>query len=183
MKLEPDYWLELEQNYHRRMAQRQELRRAHGDMVLFWRPGSELACRELMEMVLQFLVARYPQYFSLEAGRDATGERPTHWFRNRLLNTASDVGEGHPLEVLFDHVPEDFAVMCRSEADGMYYLRAAMICSSVGWAVGLHKDKVLRDIHAHVPQWEEKMAFSVDRCVFFFYGIIPISLPFPPLPC
>lgn len=165
MKLEPDYWLELEQNYHRRMAQRQELRRAHGDMVLFWRPGSELACRELMEMVLQFLVARYPQYFSLEAGRDAAGERPTHWFRNRLLNTASDVGAGHPLEVLFDHVPEDFAVMCRSEADGMYYLRAAMICSSVGWAVGLHKDKVLRDIHAHVPQWEEKMAFSVDRYV------------------
>ncbi|KAI0123968.1 hypothetical protein BJ170DRAFT_586016 [Xylariales sp. AK1849] len=157
MKMEPDYWVELEQNYFRRMKQRLELLEKHGEKVMFHTPGSELASRELMEMVLQFLCIRYPHYFQLE--EDDT------IFRNRLLDKVTVIDSMHPLEVLFHHVPEDYAVMCRNENDGMYYLRSAMICSSVGWNIGAHKDKVLRRIHDNVPQWEEKMAFSVDRWV------------------
>jgi hypothetical protein len=155
MKLEPDYWLELEQNYFRRMEERMKIWKEQGEKVMFHTPGSELASRELMEMVLQFLTIRYPHYFQLEADKTV--------FRNRLLGTTTVINSMHPLEVLYRHVPEDFAVMCRSEEDGLYYLRSAMICSSVGWNVGLHKNKVLRRIHDNVPLWEEKMAFSVDR--------------------
>ncbi|KAK8063065.1 hypothetical protein PG997_015162 [Apiospora hydei] len=154
MKMEPDYWLELESNYFRRMAQRQELLKEHGEKIMFWTPGSELASRELMEMVLQFLCHKYPHYFQLEKGNTI--------LRNQLLKTTTDIAALHPLEVLFRNVPEDYAVMCRNEKDGLYYLRSAMICSSVGWNIGLHKNKVLRAIHDNVPQWEEKMAFSVD---------------------
>jgi hypothetical protein len=154
MKYEPDYWVELEHNYFRRMKQRLELWKEHGEKVMFQCPGSEMASRELMEMVLQFLCIRYPQCFQLE-------ENDTI-FRNRLLNTSTDINSMPPLEVLFHHVPEDYAVMLRNEEDGMYYLRSAMICSSVGWNTGLHKNKVLRRIHDNVPQWG-KMAFSVDR--------------------
>lgn len=155
MKMESDYWLELESNYFRRMKQRQELLAEHGEKIMFWTPGSELASRELMEMVLQFLCHKYPHYFQLEEGNTV--------LRNQLLKTTTDIPSLHPLEVLFRNVPEDYAVMCRNEQDGLYYLRCAMICSSVGWNVGLHKNKVLRAIHDNVPQWEEKMAFSVDR--------------------
>lgn len=156
MKLEPDYWIELEHNYFRRMEERMQIWKEHGERVMFQTPGSELASRELMEMVLQFLCIRYPHYFQLEKGNTV--------FRNRLLNTTSPLDGSMPwLEVLYRHVPEDFAVMCRSEADGLYYLRSAMICSSVGWNVGQHRDRVLRRIHDNVPLWEEKMAFSVDR--------------------
>lgn len=157
MKMEPDYWVELEHNYFKRMTQRMELYKEHGEKVMFWAPGSELASRELMEMVVQNICIRYPQYFQLE--KDNT------LLRNRLLDTVTDISSMPPLQVLFNNVPEDFAVMCRSEDDGMYYLRSAMICSSVGWNVGLHKNKILRRIHDNVPQWEEKMAFSVDRYV------------------
>lgn len=154
MKMEPDYWIELEQNYFRRMEQRMALWREHGERVMFEAPGSELAARELMEMVLQFLTVRYPHYFQLEDDNRV--------LRNRLLGTATVVDSIRPLEVLFRNVPEDFAVMLRSQDDGNYYLRAAVVCSSVGWNVGSHKNKVLRRIHDHVPLWE-KMAFSVDR--------------------
>lgn len=157
MKMEPNYWLELEQNYFRRMKQRQELYAQHGEKVMFYTPGSELATRELMEMVLQWLTIRYPHYFQLEDNN--------RLFRNRLLDTVTDLTAMHPLEALYKNAPEDYAIMCRNEEDGMYYLRAAMICSSVGWNIGLHKDKILRRIHDNVPQWEEKMAFSVDRWV------------------
>ncbi|KAH6652264.1 hypothetical protein BKA67DRAFT_626947 [Truncatella angustata] len=154
MKMEPDYWIELEQNYSRRMQQRLELWKEHGERVLFEAPGSELAARELMEMVVQFLTIRYPQYFQLEDDNKI--------LRNRLLETATVIGSMTPLEVLMRNVPEDFTVMLRSEEDGNYYLRAATVCSSVGWNIGLHKNKVLRRIHDNVPHWE-KMAFSVDR--------------------
>ena len=64
-KLETDWWIELENTYIQRIAQRKDLYAKHGDAVLGWLPGSELACKELMEMVLQFICARYPHYFSL----------------------------------------------------------------------------------------------------------------------
>lgn len=152
--MEPDYWIELEQNYFRRIEQRLDLWKQHGERVMFEAPGSELAARELMEMVLQFVTIRYPQYFQLEDDNKV--------LQNRLLNTTTVIDSMKPLEVLMHNVPEDFAVMLRNEEDGNYYLRAGVVCSSVGWNIGSHKNKILRRIHDHVPLWE-KMALSVDR--------------------
>ena len=64
--MEPNWWLELENTYEERIQQRQELFAEHGEAVLQALPGSELACKEVMEMSLQFLCARYPQYFTLD---------------------------------------------------------------------------------------------------------------------
>ncbi|OGM41451.1 hypothetical protein ABOM_010098 [Aspergillus bombycis] len=58
-KLETDWWIELENTYEQRIAQRKELYAKYGDAVLGWLPGSELACKELMEMVLQFICSRF----------------------------------------------------------------------------------------------------------------------------
>ena len=70
----------------------------------------------------------------------------------------------HPLEVLLHNVPEDFAVMLRNKEDGMYYLRAGVICSSLGWSVDVKMGKSLNDIHAEiVPDYVEKMSKSMDR--------------------
>ncbi|KAI1852726.1 hypothetical protein JX266_002267 [Neoarthrinium moseri] len=155
MKMESDYWIELEHNYFTRMKQRIDIWEQHGERIMFEAPGSELASRELMEMVLQNICIKYPHYFQLEENNTI--------LRNRLLDTSIVIGSMPALEVLYRTIPEDFAVMCRNEEDGMYYLRSAMVCSSVGWNIGLHKNKILRKIHDAVPQWEEKMAFSVDR--------------------
>jgi hypothetical protein len=165
MKFDPDWWVELESNYHKTMAARQDLLKRHPGNVMFTYPGSELACRELMEMLLQFLCKRYPQHFSLE--RDDTV------LVNRLLNTTSDLLSTPPLRVIFDNIPEDYALMLRSERDGLYYLRAAMVCSSVGWDIGQHRNEALTRIHAHVPDFAEKMAFSMDR----FFAKMAVDQP------
>ncbi|KAH8905793.1 hypothetical protein BR93DRAFT_880422 [Coniochaeta sp. PMI_546] len=165
MKFDPDWWVELERNYHGTMAARQELLKTHPGNVMFEYPGSELACRELMEMLLQFVTKRYPQYFSLE--RDNT------ILVNRLLNTTSDLLTTPPLKVIFDNIPEDYALMLRNENDGLYYLRAAMVCSSVGWDIGQHRNEPLTQIHTHVPDFKEKMAFSMDR----FFAKMPVEQP------
>ncbi|KAF2735961.1 hypothetical protein EJ04DRAFT_542759 [Polyplosphaeria fusca] len=154
-KLESDWWLELESSYVERIKQRQELFAKHGAGVLQSLPGCELACKELMEMALEFLCARYPHYFRLDKDKMI--------FYNTILNTESDLKNTHPLHVLLNNVPEDFAIMLRDPATGWYYFRGGMICSALGWNVASKIGLQLHEIHAPIPDYKEKMQFSMDR--------------------
>ncbi len=163
--------MELEQNYVESMAERQALLERHGDRIFFCEPGAEPACRELMEMVVQFLCTRYPRYFSLECQ-----EGDEHVVLvNRLLGTRTDVSptsSTNPLSAVFANVPEDYALMVRNEADGKYYLRAAAVCSSVGWDVAAHRAEPLGLVHAAVPRYHS-FALSMDR----FFARLPTDAP------
>ncbi|KAL4788641.1 hypothetical protein BJX76DRAFT_344767 [Aspergillus varians] len=163
-KLEPDWWLELENTYRKRIAQRKELFAKHGNSVLGSLPGSELACKELMEMALQFLCARYPQYFSLTDKRI---------LKNRILGTEQDVTSKPPLEIIMDNVPEDFGIMLRDDKTGNYFLRAGVICSAMGWNVASKIGLQLHQIHDPIPDYKEKMQFSMDR----FFTKMPVDKP------
>ncbi|KAH7359661.1 hypothetical protein BKA66DRAFT_427220 [Pyrenochaeta sp. MPI-SDFR-AT-0127] len=154
-RLEPDWWLELENTYVQRIKQRQDLFAEHGDAVLQALPGSELACKELMEMSLQFLCARYPQYFKLDSKKLV--------FHNGILKTKTDLKTTHPLHILLNNVPEDYAIMLRDEKTGFYLFRAGIICSALGWNVGSKIGLRLHEIHAPIPDYKEKMQFSMDR--------------------
>ena len=108
-----------------------------------------------MEMALQFLSARYPTLFSIDA-RNLT-------FRNNILNTTTDLREKDPLEVLLDNVPEDFAIMLRNPETGCYSFRAGVICSSPGWSLGTKMGLGLQEIHEGIPDYKENVEFSTDR--------------------
>jgi Protein of unknown function (DUF3445) len=111
-----------------------------------------------MEIALQFLCARYPQYFSLSEDKKT--------FNNEILGTRQAVNEKHPLLVMLDNIPEDFAIMLRNPDTGYYHFRAGMICSALGWNVGTKIGLQLHQIHAPIPDYKEKMQFSMDRYVF-----------------
>lgn len=91
-RFDPDWWVELDQSYLSAMAQRKHLKEKHGELIYYSDPGSELACRELMEMLLQFICKRYPSYFSLHEGNTV--------LQNRILNTRTDLLSTPPLEVI-----------------------------------------------------------------------------------
>ncbi|KAJ5586287.1 hypothetical protein N7450_006074 [Penicillium hetheringtonii] len=168
-KLETDWWIELESTYKSRIAQRKDLFAKNGKAVLDALPGSELACKELMEMVLQYICARYPQHFTLIDKRI---------LKNRILNTEQDIRSKPPLEILLDNVPEDFALMLRDDETGFYFLRAAVICSALGWNVASKIGKQLHQIHAPIPDYKEKMQFSMDRWDYFsFFTKMPTEKP------
>ena len=144
--------------YISRIAERKRLYLEHGKLVLNYLPGSELACKELMEMALQFLCARYPHYFSL-SNLPSKG----YVFHNGILETDTVINTMHPLLVLLENVPEDFAIVLRNPEDGCYYFRAGVICSSLGWSVDTKIGLQLKDVHAPIPDYKEKMEFSMDR--------------------
>ena len=154
-KMEPDWWLELESTYVTRIQQRKDLYAQHGKNVLQALPGSELATKELMEMCLQFLCARYPHYFSLDDTKTV--------FRNGILGTDTNLKSTPPLHVLLENVPEDFAIVLRDPETGLYTFRAGVICSSLGWSLGTKIGKTLAEIHEPIPDYKEKMQFSMDR--------------------
>lgn len=152
-RMEPDYWIELESTYEDQIRQRKNIVQQHTTDVLQALPGSELACRELMEMVIQFLCARYPHYFSL-AGRTLT---------NNILGVDYDILDTNALHFLLENVPEDFAIMIRDPATGKYKFRAGIICASTGWNLGEKIGKGLSEIHGPVPDYRERMQLSMDR--------------------
>ncbi|KAE8440807.1 hypothetical protein EG329_006563 [Mollisiaceae sp. DMI_Dod_QoI] len=165
VKMEPDWWLEVENTYVATIKERQSLFREYGSKLLDYMPGTELVCKELMEMCLLFYCARYPAYFSLSEDKKT--------FHNRLLGSTTEIKRFHPLHVLLNNVPEDFAIVLRNEEDGMYYFRAGVICSSLGWNVGTKIGMQLKDIHAPIPDYKEKMSFSMDR----YFSKMPVNAP------
>ncbi|KAI1758134.1 alpha-1,2-mannosyltransferase [Xylaria castorea] len=164
-KLEPDFWIELEHTYKQRIAQRKELYARHGPEVLQWLPGSELACKELMEMAIQFICARYPQYFVLS--------ETNTWLENKILDIRTNIREENPLLVLLNHIPEDFAITLRDPDTGHYVFRAGIICSSLGWNLAKKIGLKLHEVHQPVPDYKEKMQFSMDR----FFSKMPTNKP------
>ncbi|TWU71268.1 hypothetical protein ED733_000274 [Metarhizium rileyi] len=162
-KLDSDYWLELESTYRERIIQRRDLYAQHGEDILQALPGSELACKELMEMALQYLSIKYPQQFEV---RDDV-------FVNHILNKKHELSVTEPLRVLLEHLPEDFGITMRDEKTGRYHLRAGMICSSLGWKLGQKIGMGLASVHQAVPSYKEKLAFSMDR----FFTKMPTSSP------
>ncbi|KAI4172334.1 MAG: hypothetical protein LQ343_003592 [Gyalolechia ehrenbergii] len=167
-RLEKDWWLEMESNFVESIRERKELFDKYGTMMLNYLPGSELACKELMEMVLQFQCARYPQYFSL-----SHSEQRGHVFHNGILKNETVIRDMHPLHVLLENVPEDFAVMLRNPEDGHYYLRAGVLCSSLGWNLSTKLGMQLKEIHQPIPDYKEKMEFSMDR----YFAKLPPARP------
>ncbi|KKZ59030.1 hypothetical protein EMCG_00895 [[Emmonsia] crescens] len=164
-RMETDWWLELDQDYKFRIAQRKDLYAKHGKAVLDYLPGSELACKELMEMAIQFLCARYPQYFSLSDDK--------RYFHNGIIGTKDDMKTKHPLVVMMDNIPEDFAIMLRDDKSGYYVLRAGIICSALGWNLETKMGLQLHQIHAPIPDYKEKMQFSMDR----YFSKMPTDKP------
>ncbi|KAF8242653.1 hypothetical protein K440DRAFT_106500 [Wilcoxina mikolae CBS 423.85] len=166
-KMEPDWWLELENTYVTRIAQRKELYAKHGAGMLQSLPGSEAATKEVMEMALQFLVARYPQYFSLQPP-----ESPDV-FVNRILGKEFSIRSSPPLEILLENVPEDFAITIKNQETGEYEFRAGVICSSLGWNVASKIGLSLKQIHEPIPDYKEKMSMSMDR----YFSKMPTNMP------
>lgn len=172
MPLEPDWWLELESTYETRIVQRLEIYATEGTAVVDALPGSDAACIELMEMAIQFLCARYPNQFKYdsETGIFWNGIRDLH-FETHAEAGGGRAGEGkgeggngvRALRFLLENVPEDFAVMVKDETTGLYYLRAAVIVSAVGWNLHDKMGRPMHEIHGPVPDYNEKIRHSVDR--------------------
>jgi len=94
-------------------------------------------------------------------------------FRNQILGTRSNTKTADALKFLLDHVPEDFLITQEDKKTGLYILRAAVSCSAVGWRLQEKMGRPLHEVHEPVPDYKEKMQFSMDR----YFSKMPCDKP------
>ncbi|MFO1070673.1 MAG: DUF3445 domain-containing protein [Geminicoccaceae bacterium] len=146
--LEPGDWLWIDDEHAAHVAEHARLIAERRDVVIAALPGSEDACAELLEMVVDDLLAHH--------GRD-----------HRALRADPD-----PLGTISRLVQEDFCLLQRSD-EGSYVLRAGVLCFPLHWQL---RDKLglpLRVIHGPVPGFADRLGDPADR----FFSTLTVERP------
>ncbi len=127
------------------LAEKQRLEAAHGDKVFMAEPATEDAQSEVLSLIADHLVARYPdRYCGSGDGVEVVGAN----------ECASPSGaRSVPLRRAAHLVPDDLAIMRRDETG--WRLVAASLCFPSSWSLAEKFGKPLQQVHAPVPEFGE----------------------------
>jgi hypothetical protein len=171
-RLDHNNWLTLDSNYVPEHILRSTILSTSKAQVLQCLPESEHACHEVLSLVSNFLVARYPQHFSL-LPNPASAIGAT-CIRNHLTNETFPIGPhcSNPLETVARLAMEDFNILMKDPESGEWRLKASATVFPAGWKLQERIGGPMAVLHAPVPAWEERLAGSVDR---YFNHLCPKS--------
>ena len=163
MALKPADWIEIDSRYAPEIALRKSLLEERRDEVLGALPGSEAACREVLDQLAGFLPERFPDRF----------ERAANELVNRLTGDRWTV-EGDvpdPLDIAGRLVQEDMCIL--QEVDGELRLTAGVLCFPNRWRLADKLGRPMMAIHEPVPSYAERLGKPVDR----FIGMLAPDRP------
>ncbi|KAI9759719.1 MAG: hypothetical protein M1835_000323, partial [Candelina submexicana] len=161
-KLDKANWLTIDKNYSRHYDIRTDLLHGSKERVLQCLPGSEDACAETLEVVVDFLTQKYSQMFEFWGGAEGRD-----WIRNNETSEVFQVRAPYmgmaPLEIAARLAMEDFNVLLKSELDGKHHLLASATLFPAGWYLQERIGWPIGTIHEPVPKWQEKVGAAVER--------------------
>lgn len=153
--LDNSNWLTIDSNYlHEHLIRRNSLRDCYSNVIQCL-PGSEQACQETLDLVVNFLTARYKHYFTVKESQ----------IRNHLTNETHLVGTQcpHPLEIAARLAMEDFNIMMKNSESGEYRLQASATLFPAGWQLQERIGTSIANVHSPVPGWKERLNENVTR--------------------
>ena len=151
--LDPDAWIEPDENYAAELAEKERLLATRRAEVFQALPGSEAAQREVLEMLAAHLPRRFPERFRRDGGRLLS------LADGRAVDLAEDGRP--PLETAGRLVQEDLCLM-RAADDG-FRLVAASLCFPAYWSLADKMGRALPAIHGPVPGYDARLAGPVDK--------------------
>ncbi|OAL23967.1 hypothetical protein AYO20_10817 [Fonsecaea nubica] len=157
-KLDVNDWLIIDDLYpsaHRDKVAR--LQTPEREVVFQYLDGTYEACLEGLEIIVRYLTTRYPHVFVLEGDyvvNNIVGER----YR------IQEPMDKHPLEVASLLVYEDVHIL-QEGSDQLYSLRASAMSFPPGWTAEERIGMPIRELHAPIPTWKEKLQVSMERSV------------------
>ncbi|CDK29336.1 unnamed protein product [Kuraishia capsulata CBS 1993] len=168
-KLDVNHWLDMDKYYVDYIKEKERVYHRYGDENIGWLPGSELACRELMDMVRDHMLKRYPLLFTSED----EGQHVKNELTGELLDMTEPLKE-HPLIYVSKMAKEDFYIVLKNKDDGKHYLMAAAV-PFPGGSFGIKNKlgKHLDIIHSEVPYYESKLKPSMEK---WFAKMAPADL-------
>ncbi|KAI1613610.1 hypothetical protein EDD36DRAFT_201567 [Exophiala viscosa] len=160
-KVEESDWLAIDNRYLPEQAFRRDLLATKRHNVLQVLPGSEAACAEVLEVVVNYVTQRYPTLFYSPAGKN-------DYVHNSLTGRTFKVTypyELEPLEIAAQLVMEDLNVLIQGfgEDPEQHYLAASYSMAPAGWHLEERIGWPLWKIHTPVPLWKDKLRASVEK--------------------
>src|SRR4051812_27247854 len=153
--LKPADWIEIDSRYAAEIALRKSLLEERRDEVLGALPGSEAACREVLDQLAGFLPERFPDWF------ERAGTELVNRLSGDRWTLEGDVPD--PLDVAGQLVQEDLCIL--QEVEGELRLTAGVLCFPNRWRLSDKLGRPMMAIHAPVPSYAERLGKPVDRFI------------------
>lgn len=117
------------------------------------------ATYEVLDMTVEFLLERYPDYFELVSSEKIL---------NKLTGEEHIIGSScsNPLETAARLCMEDFNILLQDPEEGEdaeWKLMASATLFPAGWKLQERIGSSMAVLHAPVPGWKEKLGKSVNR--------------------
>lgn len=142
LQLEPDRWIEPDEDLVEQIKLKRELVAEHGERVLRAEPGTEAAQQEVLDLLIEYLPAHHPDRYCLGDGRlNVTG------LTTDLIDTAM-----MPLQRAGLLVQDDLVIM-RNGEDG-WRIAAAFLAFPSSWRLSEKFGRSMDEVHAPVPGFE-----------------------------
>jgi len=155
MALKPVDWIEIDSRYAEEIALRRSLLAERSDEVLGALPGSEAACREVLDQLTGFLPERFPDLF------ERVGTGLINRVNGDRWTVEGDVGD--PLGIAGCLVQEDLCIL--QEVEGELRLTAGVLCFPNRWRLSDKLGRPMMAIHGPVPSYAERLGKPVDRFI------------------
>ena len=150
-------WLTLDRSYFDFHAARQQLLWQHPTQVIKYQesPRVNLACKELLEMVIEFLCIRRKAFFGADGAR----------VYNRLIGEEFNISDGsnHPLELAARLAMEDFNILMMEDGGDEHKLVASATLFPAGWRLEERFGWTVTQLHNPVPAWGTILSTSVEK--------------------
>lgn len=162
-KLDINHWLDMDKYYWHYIEEKQRVWQKYGKENIDWLPEGYEPSLELMEMVTNHLLKRYPLLFTLLEDKGDRGKVVKNELTREVLDMTLPLKE-HPLMYVTKMAKEDFYVVMKNPKDGLHYLVAAAVPFPGGsFGISNKIGKHLDIIHEEVPYYHEKLKKSMER--------------------
>ncbi|CUM63104.1 uncharacterized protein PRCAT00000670001 [Priceomyces carsonii] len=162
-KLDINHWLDMDKYYWHYIQEKERIIMKYGNQNIDCLPEGYDAAVELMEIVTDHMLIRYPLLFILVEDRGSKGKIVKNLLTSETLDMTLPLKE-QPLVYVSKMAKEDFYIVKKNPKDDLHYLVAAAVpfpggSFGVNEKIGKHMDV----IHEDVPYYKEKLQKSMER--------------------
>jgi dimethylamine monooxygenase subunit A len=160
-RLDPDRWLEFDEQRGHELRRKAALLREERDTVLAVLPSGYDASAELFDLVVAHLVEHRPELV------DATGDVVVE----TATGARADPVDDHPIAAASLLVQEDLCVL--EQVEGDWRLTAACVCFPSRWSLTEKLGCTLDAIHGPVPGFHDQLTDPATR----FFDRLTVERP------
>lgn len=151
-------WIVVEDTYERVTSEHVQLMESVPQETCLVDPRASGAVREVYDTTIEYLVARYPEFFLIKGGNVV----------NKILSAemprlAGDLPATRLLKLIGQNIEEDIHLLEYDHQGQEYNLRASTGFGANGFYWRKKFGNIITRIHVPVPQYKEKLQFSMNR--------------------